>query len=227
MKNIILTSLLSVTLLSSCSWIFGKDKNELQPNLAGAARTPVNQQSYDPAQPNAPMMVGMGQPMPNQPEVFMNQNVGLGTAPTAMPDMMGNPQMPPMDMGMAQPAPVQIADQSIIQPQMPVMAPAVIPAQVTGNNEPTVIAQISKNKRLPASLLPSYNNPLNYDKVAVAPVAPAPQPMMMQPMQQPMMPMMQPAGGMPMMGMPMTQPVNAPTMPVQQMQMQPVPTQMN
>jgi hypothetical protein len=210
MKKLILTSMLSVTLLSSCSWIFGKDKNELQPKLSSAPRTPINQSQQ------APVMIGMNQP--NQPELFVNQGVGLGTAPTAMPGMMpANPQMPPMAPNMMQPpmmAPQPYGMQPpVTQPFMPAQPPvnAPVPPQVTGSNEPVVIAQISKTKKLPASLMPTYNNPLNSAQVIPAqPVAPQ---------QAVIAPSAIPAdAGAPQIR-PVVTPGNAPpTMPVEQMQ---------
>ncbi len=218
MKNFSVISIVAITLLtSSCSWLFGKDKNELQPKLGGAQRTPVNQNYAQPQmldtnqQPQAPQ--------PPQAEVFVNQNPAPGIAmpQNAAPDFMNVQQQPPQ-MPVPQPAPQMQAAPQMPAPMpttMNMMAPQPVPAPVAPQmipapqqpvipGEQLAIVTISKTINLPASLQPAYNNPLNYEQ----PIA------MIQPAIQPVQPVMIPQPPQPTM----LQPVNAPTQPVEQMQ---------
>ncbi len=230
-KKIITYSFLMAS-LTSCSLFFSPDKNELQPKLAGAARTPVNSQQQamqqqimaQPQQPqfinNQPSavannmgMMDMGMEVPAQPqaEVFINENVAIGTAPAAVPGYQ-----PPFQQQVAD-VPAQIpAPQPMAQP-VPTPNFNYIPQQIASPIDPNAVT-VATNQKLPASLRPGYNNPLNYAPVPVA-TQPVAMPMMQQPMPQQMMMQQMP------MGQPMIQPVYNTTQPVDQMQMytQPMP----
>lgn len=232
MKKFLISSVLILS-LSSCSWIFGKDKNELQPKLASSQRTPVNtelqamqqryameqQPQFIDQQPNALAntagMMDVSAPAQPQAEVFFNQNVAIGTAPAAVP---GYEAPAPAIQDVPAPQPVQIAQ--------PAPAFNYMPQQISNPIDPNAIT-VGTSKKLPASLRPDYNNPLNYAPAQAAPMpmamplTPPPAipgvPVMQQPMQQmPQQMMMQQQ--MPM-GQPMIQPIYQTTQPVDQMQM--------
>ena len=148
---------------------------------------------------NAMGMGGMPAGMGNMQDNMMAQQIQA--------DMNAMQQMPAMPM-----APMMQAPAPAMQP-----APNFIPTSPAVAQAPVVQAvapqqAVDENgKRLPASLVQGYNNPLNFEVVPVMPPMMPMAPMMEQPMAAPMAPMM--GGGM--------MPVNAPTMPVQNMQLIP------
>ncbi len=262
MKKIFIPAL-ALALLSSCS-----DKNDRQPKLGGASRTPVNQPMANGmmggmmgGMPNQPQMIDAqnsmppsgfmdmtgGQPMQNQAEVFVNNQVAFGTAPSAFPtenNINQNiniptssnllPTQPAMQPASA-PAPVApmlaspIAPASVAATAPIAKMPAPVntgktgylPPEVTGSDTSTEppITYVTNRRNVPASLLPAYKNPLN--KVAAEEQeiqqAPAPMQPQAQPMQQPIM-------AAPMMMMPpMMQPQMGQVAPVFNMPQQPMP----
>ncbi len=236
--SLLTLSLLCATALVSCGKDKNEMQPQLGQEARTPINQGYGQQPpmLDPNTGN-PMNPGIAAPVGAGAEVFNNQNVGLGDLPPAMPGGFtppGAPVAPDMNaMGMGgMPAGMgnmqdnmmaqQIqADMNSMQPMMqaPAMQPApnFIPTSPAIAQAPVVQAAapqqaVDENgKRLPASLVQGYNNPLNFEVVPVMPPMMPMAPMMEQPMAAPapMAPMM--GGGM--------MPVNAPTMPVQNMQL--------
>jgi hypothetical protein len=275
---------LAVVLLSSCS-----DKNDKQPKLGAAARTPINQPMNNMGAMQAmPQMIGAqnsmpasgfmdmtgGQPIQNQAEVFVNNQVAFGTAPSAFPNEINanqniniptssnllptqaamQPASAPAPAAPMLAAPIAPASVSQTAPIAKMPAPVntgktgYLPPEVTGSDTSTEppITYITNRRNVPASLVPSYKNPLNtieeeeaqiqnnmpmQSQFAAPQAMPAPMPpMMMQPQMgqvapvfnlppQPMQNMQMPAQ-MPMMQQPMQIPqmgMNAPMMQQPQM----------
>lgn len=245
---------LAVVLLSSCS-----DKNDRQPKLGAASRTPVNQPMANPmmgGMTNMPQMIGSqnampqtgfmdmtgGQPMPNQAEVFLNDQVAFGTAPSALGNkevaipssaniIPNTPAAPALNQTLNQATATAVLPVSTMKTPVNTGKTGYLPPEVTGSNltgqEPTV-TYVTNRRNVPASLLPTYKNPLNLVEEEAPQNANPVQPMMQMPPMgmQPQMPMMQ----QPQMGQvapvfnlppqPMMQ--QMPVMPMQNMQMPPM-----
>lgn len=279
MKKIFIPAL-ALALLSSCS-----DKNDRQPKLGGASRTPINQPMATGmvggimgGMPSQPQMIGaqnsmppsgfmdmtVGQPMQNQAEVFVNNQVAFGTAPSAFHTENNINQniniptssnlLPTQPAIQPSPAPTPVAPMlaapiapTSVTPTAPIAkipAPVntgktgYLPPEVTGSDassEPP-ITYVTNRRNVPASLVPSYKNPLN--KAAAEeqqmPQSPAPMqqpimgaPMMMKPQIGQVAPVFNmPQQPMPMMQQPMGQQQDQPKDPMWQPPMM-LPAQLN
>lgn len=153
MKKALILSLL-VSAISSCS----PDKNEMQPKLAKETRTPVNSNITTPPQDLIPQIQqSMQQPvqqpvqpmmqipvMPNMadqgfmdmnaqqqqpaPEVFVNQNAGMGTLPVAQPvDGTGTPKFQPVAIPAPSPEMIAAMQAGVPPQQMMMQQPMAMP----------------------------------------------------------------------------------------------------
>ena len=236
--SLLALSLLCATALVSCGKDKNEMQPQLGQEARTPINQGYGQQPpmLDPNTGN-PMIPGIAAPVGAGAEVFNNQNIGLGDLPPAVPGGFtapGAPVAPDMSaMGMGgmqdnmmaqqiqadmnamqqQPDMSAMMQQQPMPPMMP-MAPVMQqqPAPVQVQQAVAPQQAVDENgKKLPASLVQGYNNPLNYEVVPVMPPMMPMAPMMEQPMAAP-------APMAPMMGGQMM-PVNAPTMPVQNMQL--------